>query len=105
MDITPLLKGEAQPDRGAYFYYRGTQLCAVRLGKYKAHFITQPAYGPDKPRPHDPPLLFDLENDPGESFDVAGQHADVVERISAATERHKAELKPLPTQLESILRK
>jgi len=105
IDITPLLKGEPNVDRSAYFFYRGTQLYAARLGKYKAHFVTQPGYGPDKPAPHDPPLLFDLENDPGESFDVADRHADVVARITAAVEKHKATLKPAPNQLEAVVAK
>lgn len=121
IDITPLLTGNGRDPatlpgeasvngrggigRGAYFFYRGTQLFAARLGKYKAHFVTQAAYGQDKPEPHDPPLLFDLENDPGESFDVAALHADVVAQIAAATEKHKAGLKSVPNQLEAVVGK
>jgi arylsulfatase A len=101
METTILANGKII--RGAYFFYRGTQLCAARLGQYKAHFITQSAYGPDKPAPHDPPLLFDLDSDPSESVNVADQHADVIERIKAAVERHTATIKPVPSQLEAVV--
>lgn len=104
-DITPLLTGSGSVDRGVYCFYRGTQLYAARLGKYKAHFITQPAYGTDPAQPHDPPLLFDLENDPGESFDVAGEHADVIAQIKAGVDKHRATVKPVPNQLEAVVAK
>ncbi len=88
-----------------FCYYRGTELFAARLGSWKAHFITQPAYGAPKPEPHDPPLLFNLEADPGESFDVAAEHADVIEKIKAAVEKHKATVKPVKNQLVETVAK
>ena len=103
LDIMPLLTGTGTVERGVYCYYRGTQPYAARLGKYKAHFITQPAYGPGKPEPHDPPLLFDLETDPGESTDIAANHADVIEQIKAAVEKHKATVKPVKNQLVEVV--
>ena len=102
-DITPLLTGKGTVERGAYFYYRGTQLYAARLGKFKAHFITQVAYGPEPAEPHDPPLLYDLENDPGENFDVAADHADVIAQIKAEVEKHRATVKPVANQLEAVM--
>jgi arylsulfatase A-like enzyme len=104
VDIMPLLSGTGRVERGVYCYYRGTQLYAARLGKYKAHFITQPAYGPGKPEPHDPPLLFDLQVDPSESSDIAAAHADVIERIKAAVDKHQATVKPVENQLVEIAR-
>jgi arylsulfatase A-like enzyme len=104
-DITPLLTGSGTVDRGVYCFYRGTQLYAARLGKYKAHFITQPAYGPEPAAPHDPPLLFDLENDPGENFNVAAEHAAVIAQIKAAVEQHRATVKEVPNQLEAVVAK
>jgi arylsulfatase A-like enzyme len=101
-DITPLLTATGTIERDAYFYYRGTQLFAARLGKWKVHYLTQSGYGAPKPTPHDPPLLFDLRADPGESFNVAAQHADVIEQIAAAVARHRAQLQPAATQLESV---
>jgi arylsulfatase A-like enzyme len=99
LDITPLLFGTGTVERGVFCYYRGTELYAARLGRWKAHFVTQPGYGPEKPQIHEPPLLFDLEADPGESFDVAAAHAEVIEQIKAAVEKHRATVKPVKNQL------
>jgi hypothetical protein len=38
-------------------------------------------------------MLFDVVNDPGESKDIAAQHRDVVERMSAELERWRASCK------------
>jgi arylsulfatase A len=101
-DIMPLLADTGKVERGAYFYYRGTRLFAARLGRYKAHYMTQSGYGPG-PEKHDPPLLFDLETDPGESFDVAKTHPDVLEAIAREVERHRTALRPVPSQLEATV--
>lgn len=101
-DIAPLLFGSGNVERPeGFFYYRGTDLYAVRLGRYKAHFVTQPGYGKEPPRQeHAPPLLFDLGVDPGESWDVAKEHPDVLAAIDAAVTRHRATVKEVPLQLE-----
>lgn len=103
LDITPLLTASGAVQRDAFLYYRGTQLFAARVGKWKAHFITQPAYGPGKPESHEPALLYDLAADPSESRDVAAQHPDVLAQIAAAVERHRAGMQPAPTQLEATV--
>lgn len=103
LDITPLLTAAGPVKRDLFCYYRGTQLFAARVGKWKAHFITQPAYGPEKPTPHEPPLLFDLQADPGESFNVAAQHPDVIAQIMKEVERHRATVTPVKNQLEETI--
>ena len=100
-NILPLLTASGGVQREAFFFYRGAQLFALRLGKWKAHFATQPGYGTPNPVHHDPPLLFDLHADPGESFNVAANHPEVLAQIGRATERHRADLQPAPTQLEA----
>ena len=53
-----LLHGDPSP-RNKLFYYRGTDLYAVRLGDYKAHFITQGEYGQfGKKEVHNPPIII-----------------------------------------------
>jgi arylsulfatase len=91
--------------REVFCYYRGTQLCAARLGAWKAHFITQPGYGAGKPEPHDPPLLFNLEADPGETYECGADHPDVIAEIKAAVEKHKATVKPVKNQLVETVAK
>ena len=101
LDIWPLLTGSGTVKREGYFFYRGTQLFAARVGKWKAHYQTQPGYGAPKPEAHDPPLLFDVQNDPGENVNVAAKHPEVVAEIAAVVARHKAGVHPAPTQLEA----
>ena len=75
-----LLLGKPSPRQEVY-YYRAGELFAIRSGPWKAHFWTQTGYTEPAPVKHDPPLLFHLEHDPGERYDVSGAHRDVIERM------------------------
>jgi arylsulfatase A len=99
LDISPLLFGTGPVDREAFFYYRGQQLYAARVGPWKAHFITRTGYGPDAPEPHDPPLLYNVAEDPGERFDVGAERPEIIARITEAVSRHRTNLQPAPSQL------
>ena len=57
IDLSPTLFEGKKGLRNDMFYYRGDELYAIRVGDYKAHFITQDAYGPDKEE-HDPPYYI-----------------------------------------------
>jgi arylsulfatase A len=103
VDLTPVLKGEGPSPRQTMFFYRGTRLYAVRHGRFKAHFITQPAYGGGKAEQHDPPLLFDLGEDPGELYDVAEQHPDALAEIRRIAEEHTRTMVPGEPQLRKRL--
>ncbi len=100
VDLRPVLFGQGPSPRKTFFYYRGTRLFAVRQGPWKAHFLTQAGYGQRKPVVHDPPLLFHLEHDPSEKYNVAAQHPDVVERLKRVAEQHKAGVHAPPSQLD-----
>lgn len=102
VDLSPVLLGTGASPRDHMFYYRGTQLMAARLGPWKAHFFTQDAYGPNSRErtPHDPPLLFHLEIDPGERRNVSADHPDVLAEINTLVARHRADLVAPPSQLE-----
>jgi arylsulfatase A-like enzyme len=100
LDISPVLFGKGASPRESFLYYRGTNLYAARLGQFKAHFVTQPGYGTNPPAmTHAPPLLFDLGIDPGESFNVASNHADVIQKIQRLVEAHRATVTPVKNQL------
>ena len=103
--IAPHPDANLAPLHDVFCYYRGTQLYAARLGSWKAHFITQAAYGEPKPTPHDTPLLFNVEADPGESYECGADHPEVVARIKAAVERHKTTLTLVTNQLEAVVSK
>ncbi|KAM4676754.1 arylsulfatase A [Discoglossus pictus] len=85
-DLSDLLLNGGKSPRNTVHYYppsidpaRG--IFALRLGRYKAHFYTQGAFHSETtPDPdchvtarltaHDPPLLFDLDTDPAENYDL-----------------------------------
>lgn len=100
-DLTESLKGNAKSPRDVVYYYRGTRLMALRKGPWKAHFATQESYtGNNKVNEHDPPVLYNLEVDPSEKWNVADRHPEVIAEIKAAAETHKATIVAVPSQLE-----
>jgi arylsulfatase A-like enzyme len=101
MDIRPVLFGTGPSPRDTVWFYRGSELFAVRHGDYKAHFITQPAYGAQPPKTkHDTPLLYQMRIDPSENYDVAAKHPDMLATIAKVVERHRAGLKIAPSQFD-----
>ena len=105
-DLTDSLRGNSKSPREVVYYYRGTRLMALRKGPWKAHFATQESYtGNRQLTEHDPPVLYSLEVDPSEKWDVAEQHPDVIAELTAAAEAHKATVVPVPSQLEIPLSK
>ncbi len=99
VDIAPLLFGTGKWEREAFFFYRGTQLYAARLGPWKANLITRTGYGPEKPQTNSPPLLFNVAQDPSERFNVASNHTDIIAEIELAVAKHRATIKPVKNQL------
>ncbi|NNE77358.1 MAG: sulfatase [Pricia sp.] len=99
VDLSPVLFENRESPREEMFYYRGDRLYAARVGDFKAHFITQDAYGPDVLE-HDPPLLYNLSIDTSEKFDVASEHPEVLERINKVVKEHTAKMVKGPDQLK-----
>jgi len=101
-DLTPLLRGSGPSPRNSMFYYRGMRLYAARKGPWKAHLATQPGYG-GSAEEHDPPLLFHLEHDPSERYDVAEANPEVVADLLRTIEAHRATVEAAPLQLDQRL--
>ena len=113
-DISPLLLGTGKSERDVVFYYRGEKVYAVRKGDYKAHFITQNEYGSqtahpitdppveilNKPTVQETPLLYNVNIDPSEKFNLAAEHPEVIAEIRKVLEDHLAGLEPVENQLE-----
>ena len=99
-DLRSVLTGKGKGPRKVVYYYRGTRLYAVRMGPWKAHFITQPAYGGQKPKVHDIPELYHLEHDPSEKWNIAEKHMDVIAQIKTIAKNHKTTVDAPPSQLE-----
>lgn len=101
VDLTAVLNGSGRSPRNEMFFYRGSRLFAVRHGAFKAHFTTQAGYGGPGPQQHDPPLLYHLGVDPGEQWNIADKHPDVLAAIGKLVAAHKAKLIAPPSQLEN----
>jgi len=105
-DLTPMLTGESESPRDEVCYYRGTRLMAIRKGPWKAHFMTQESYtGNRQLNIHEIPELYHLEVDPGEQWNVADRHPDVVRQLTAAAEKHRQTVRAAPSQLEIPVKK
>ncbi len=92
-DLSQTLLNRKASSRKSILFYRGTELYAARLGDFKAHYITQGAYGEfGERKEHNLPLLYNLSHDASEKFDIAAQHPDVIEQINALVSSHKSNL-------------
>ena len=97
-DLMPVLRGHEVEPRDEMFFYLGDQLAAVRQGAFKAHFcVAGPAAG--QVTRLSAPLLFDLEEDPGERFDLAASKPEVVEALTRLRDSHSASIVPVENQL------
>ena len=104
-DLTPLLLNggkTSEPVHEALYFYWDQHLQAVRSGKWKLHFphdyrlhpTTRATGGtPNKARTGKLELsLFNLENDPGETTNVADEHRQVVSRLQSLAEQMRDDL-------------
>lgn len=102
-DISPLMFGQPgarSPHEVFYHYDGGNRLMAVRRGKWKLMFpqtYNSPVRGsggiPGKNQRRQLELsLFDLENDIGETTNVASQHPEVVAQLKRDADRMRKQL-------------
>src|SRR5262245_5845966 len=98
-DVREALNGGKSP-RNEMFFYRSYDLMAVRLGPWKAHFMTQPGYGQPQTDKNDPQQLFKLAVDPVESYNVAEKNPVIIDKIKALVEQHRAGMKTVPSQVD-----
>jgi arylsulfatase A-like enzyme len=99
-DISPVMFGTGKDPRNIVYYYRDTKVYAIRVGDYKAHFITQIGYGVEGPVAHDTPLLYNLNVDPSEKYDIAANHPEVIAEMKKILEKHQAGIVQVENQLE-----
>ena len=99
-DISPVIFGTGSNPRDIVYFYRGTQVFAIRKGSYKAHFKTRPEYGDPTTTIHDPPLLYNLDIDPSEKYDIADDNPEIIAEIKKVLEEHLATVVPVENQLE-----
>ena len=99
VEMAPMLFDVGPSQREVQHYYYGDQLQALRKGAFKIHFVTNtgygnPPYGDEPEARHDPLLLFNLNQDPGEQYNVAGEYLEVVAELTRLFQDHLAIVTP-----------
>lgn len=99
ISLLPVLKGEKESVRDHFFYYKGSELYAVRKGKWKAHYRTvENMYTKEVDfQEHDPPLLYNLDVDPQEMFNLAEENPEVLAELEKLVNEHKSNLVVKPS--------
>jgi arylsulfatase A-like enzyme len=102
VDILPVLTDHRKTGKDTVYFYKGRELYAIRKGAWKAHFITVTRpYGPDvQTEKHDPPILFNVEVDPTEKYNLAEEHPEIIDEILAIKKAHQANLENVPTRIK-----
>jgi arylsulfatase A-like enzyme len=102
VDIMPVLKQEKAVAKDTVFYYRGRKLYAIRKGPWKAHFITvvRPYSADQVIEEHDPPLLFNIEEDPSEKYNKSEEFPEIITEIHIIKQAHEAGLEDVPTRIK-----
>lgn len=94
LDLSEVLFKQGASHRDLHFYYYSNQLYAIRKGAFKAHFFTHDGYSKEPHEKHDPPLLYNLNEDPAEQFNVAAEHPEIIADLTKEFKKHIAEVVP-----------
>ncbi len=106
VDISPILTGQQDTvDRPPFLYFDNWNLQCARAGKWKLHVsrYNSASWGPDPPGgrmnlPLLQPELYNVEMDPEESYDLAGDHPDIVASIRS---QMAAAIPTFPAQVQN----
>jgi arylsulfatase A-like enzyme len=92
LDLSPVLleRGRSPRERFPYFHESGG-LWGIRSGRFKLHRRTVDAHHAP-PVDHDPPLLFDVDADLGESIDIGDEALETRRSLELEMDRFFAEL-------------
>jgi arylsulfatase A len=101
--MTDFLKEKKESFRELVYYYTNEKLYAIRKGAWKAHFTTKPSYSPEPPTKHDIPLLYNLDKDPSEKYEVGKNNPEVVADLTKEFVKQLANIKPVPRQMDSLM--
>jgi arylsulfatase A-like enzyme len=87
--------GDEQPPREEFYYFRGLKLEAVRYRRWKLHLAladVPEGKNKSKQKGSPEPQLFNLEEDIGETRNVASQHPDLFDRLQRMAESMENDL-------------
>lgn len=100
VDLSETLLAAQPSPRDTLLFYRGSEIYAIRHEQWKAHFITQGAYGDGEERVERPlPVLYNLHQDPGEQYNLAGDNPGVIEAMRRLREQAQATIPIAPNRV------
>lgn len=100
-DLTPVLHGKDEAPRDEMFFYHGTRIFAARKGDFKMYFFKNNPLGyPEKIEKLETPQLFNVQYDPAEKYEVAGQYPEVLKAIETMVNAHRQTVDSVASQLE-----
>ncbi|MBI4662548.1 MAG: sulfatase [Verrucomicrobia bacterium] len=92
-DLWPVLSGQSKTSTyEAFYYFNGNRLDAVRSGSWKLQLLTPGRPAQPANTALQPPKLYNLNNDLGETTDVAAQNPDVVKTLQEFVAKMDADL-------------
>mgnify|MGYP001207344727 CR=1 FL=1 len=100
-DITKTLF-ENSPVRTDVHFYRQDTLIALRHKEWKL-FIKDPNPWDDGPKQKDMPLLYNIEHDPSEKYDLAKDNPEIVQKLNILCQDHINSTYKAPSKYEAIL--
>ena len=100
-DITKTLF-ENSPIRTDVHFYRQDTLIALRHKEWKL-FIKDPNPWDDGPKQKDMPLLYNIEHDPSEKYNLAKDYPEIVQKLNILSKDHINSTHKAPSQYEAIL--
>ncbi|MDH5603273.1 MAG: sulfatase-like hydrolase/transferase, partial [Cyclobacteriaceae bacterium] len=99
-DLSETLLNEVESPRKSMVYYWGEEIYAYRSGAYKAHFKTRErVYINREVETHETPLLYNLEVDPSEKYDISETNTEIIAGILNEVEKHRASVDSVENQL------
>jgi arylsulfatase A len=85
--------GNEQPPREEFYYFRGLKLEAVRFRRWKLHLsLADGPFGKNKQTAAPRMQMFNLDDDIGESNNVASQHPDLFDRLQRLADAMQKDL-------------
>ena len=91
-----------EPVRHDIHYYRQDTLIGIRHKEWKM-YIKDPNPWNDDLTEKDMPVLFNIEHDPSEKYNVTSKHSDIVDRIVTLSEEHIQKVTKIPSKYDTIL--
>ena len=91
-----------EPVRHEIHYYRQDTLIGIRYKEWKM-YIKDPNPWNDDLTEKDIPVLYNIEHDPSEKYNVTSKHSDVVDRIVTLSEKHIRRVTKIPSKYDAIL--